>query len=115
MSKIKTYLEKIKKTISKVHKTVVAPDVLEDDPWFGPSVKSEEALDRQEEKSYNNEVKAEETSPVQPKESENIHQEMYELATKNWTSVKETQGGSENFQEGPNGWNSGTGLNQFNS
>ena len=110
MSKLKTYFDKIKNTLSKAHKTVVAPAVLEDDPWFGPAINSG-ALDTKKEKPYTNEVKAEETSPVQPKESENIHQEMYELATKNWTSVKETQGSSENFQEGPNGWNSGTGLN----
>ena len=47
------------------------------------------------------------------RESSNIHQEMYELSTKNWTTVAETQGGSENFQEGPGGWNSGTGMAQF--
>ena len=46
-------------------------------------------------------------------ESHNIHAKMYEIATKNWTTVAETQGGSENFQEGPGGWNSGTGANQF--
>ena len=43
-------------------------------------------------------------------ESENIHQQMYEIATKNWNTVGETQGGSENFQEGPGGWSSGTGY-----
>ena len=42
-----------------------------------------------------------------------IHAKMYEIATQNWTTVEETQGGSENFQEGPGGWNSGTGLAQF--
>ena len=46
-------------------------------------------------------------------ESHDIHAKMYEIATKNWTTVAETQGGSENFQEGPGGWNSGTGLGQF--
>ena len=46
-------------------------------------------------------------------ESEDIHAKMYEIATQNWTTVAETQGGSENFQEGPGGWNSGTGLGQF--
>ena len=44
---------------------------------------------------------------------ENIHQKMYEIATKNWTTVGETQGGSENFHEGPGGWNSGNGMGQF--
>ena len=38
---------------------------------------------------------------------------MYEKATKNWNTVKETQGGSENFQEGSGGWNSGTGMGQY--
>ena len=41
---------------------------------------------------------------TETKESPNIHQEMYELASKNWNTVKETQGGSENFQEGPGRW-----------
>ena len=36
---------------------------------------------------------------------------MYEIATKNWNTVAETQGGSENFQEGPGGWKSGNGWN----
>jgi len=40
-------------------------------------------------------------------ESEDIHAKMYEIATRNWTTVVEPQGGSENFQEGPGGWNSG--------
>ena len=46
-------------------------------------------------------------------ESEDIHQKMYDIATQNWNTVSESQGGSENFQEGPGGWNSGTGHNQF--
>jgi len=47
------------------------------------------------------------------KEPEDIHQKMYEIATKSWNTVAETQGGSENFHEGPGGWNSGTGMGQF--
>tara|TARA_Y100000004_G_C8775314_1_gene352529 strand:- start:143 stop:532 length:390 start_codon:yes stop_codon:yes gene_type:complete len=35
-------------------------------------------------------------------EDPDIHQKMYEIATKNWTTVKETEG-----------WQSGTGYNQF--
>jgi hypothetical protein len=50
-------------------------------------------------------------------EPADIHQKLYEVATKNWTTVGETQisaqGGSENFQEGPGGWQSGTGYGQF--
>ena len=42
-------------------------------------------------------------------ESEDIHQKMYDIATQNWNTVSESQGGSENFQEGPGGWNSGNG------
>ena len=38
---------------------------------------------------------------------------MYELASKNWNTVSETQGGSENFHEGPGGWTSGNGMRQF--
>ena len=30
----------------------------------------------------------------------NMHQLMYEMATSNWNTVAETQGGSENFQGG---------------
>ncbi len=47
------------------------------------------------------------------KESDDIHQKMYEIASKNWSTVAETQGGSENFQSGPGGWNSGNGMGQF--
>jgi hypothetical protein len=39
------------------------------------------------------------------------HQRMYEIATKNHNTTIHLNppGGSENFQEGPGGWNSGTG------
>ena len=33
-------------------------------------------------------------------EPDDIHQKMYEIATKNWNTVSESQGASENFQEG---------------
>ena len=87
---------------------VPAPAYLEDDEWFGPApvktekqeayVQLEEATERLHEdmrKEFGN------------VESENIHEELYKMASKNWTTVSETQGGSENFQEGPNGWSSG--------
>ena len=80
-----------------------APKVLVDDPWFGTAPKSQKAI------QYEEKVATE--SKIQ--EPENIHQVMYEMATKNWNTVKETQGGSENFHEGPGGWNSGTGMGQF--
>ena len=41
---------------------------------------------------------------------------MYERASKYWGTWKEElqgPGGSENFQSGPGGWNSGNGMGQF--
>ena len=90
---------------------VVAPVYLEDDPWFGPaSVRTEKQWDYMEQETI---VKMQEEmqNTEVTCESEDIHQKMYEIATKNWTTVKQTQGGSENFQEGPGGWSSGTGIN----
>ena len=45
-------------------------------------------------------------------ESENIHQEMYDLATKNGKTTVQLNpvGGSETFKEGPGGWMSGWGI-----
>ena len=49
------------------------------------------------------------------KEPENIHEVMYQKATKNQNTTVQLnpRGGSENFQSGPGGWTSGTGINQF--
>ena len=53
------------------------------------------------------------------KEVDNIHEVMYNIATsggKTTTQLNpmpELGGGSENFQSGPGGWMSGTGMNQF--
>ena len=92
---------------------VPAPAYLEDDPWFGAApVRTEKQMDYMEQEA---EIKMaeEQQRSEQTCESHNIHAKMYEIATQNWTTVAETQGGSENFQEGPGGWNSGTGANQF--
>ena len=87
---------------------VPAPEYLEDDPWFGPApVRSEKQLDymeketqiKKEEEKHNKEYNGEPCS---------MHQLMYEMATSNWNTVQETQGGSENI----GGWNSGTGWGQ---
>ena len=87
---------------------VPAPAYLEDDEWFGPApVKTEkqEAYIQLEEATERlHEDMRKEFGKV---ESENIHEELYKMASKNWNTVSETQGGSENFQEGPNGWSSG--------
>ena len=93
---------------------VPAPAYLEDDPWFGaaptPTEKQMDYMVQEAEIKMAEEQKRSE----QTCESHDIHAKMYEIATQNWTTVAETQGGSENFQEGPGGWNSGTGLAQFN-
>ena len=98
---------------------VAAPVVTPTDNWFSKPVKTEKVI------AYEKHVaqKIEEQKfieAVQPKkEPENIHQAMYEKAIQTWGSWQETLGGSENFHEGPGGWNSGagfqsgTGYNQF--
>ena len=90
---------------------VPAPIVLPDDPWFGSSTyKSQKQLDYMEQETFIKQQQHQETHSV---ESEDIHQKMYDIATQNWNTVSESQGGSENFQEGPGGWNSGNGMGQF--
>jgi len=88
-----------------------APVHLEDDPWFGSApIRTEKQRDYMEQETA---VKMQEDmqNTEVTCESEDIHQKIYNIATKNWTTVKQTQGGSENFQEGPGGWSSGTGIN----
>jgi len=111
-TKVLKISNKIKNVIKKPYRSIPAPHILPDDPWFGSSIKTQKGLDIQKQIDHNKEV---ERQTNLSKESENIHQEMYELATKNWNTVKETQGGSENFQEGSSsgGWQSGTGYGQF--
>ena len=92
---------------------IPAPAYLEDDPWFGPApVRTEKQMDYMEQEAEIKMVEEQQRSE-QTCESHDIHAKIYEIATQNWTTVAETQGGSENFQEGPGGWNSGTGINQF--
>ena len=99
---------------------VAAPVVLSNDPWFGAAPKTEKAMEYVLNK--NEELYRRLAEEPKQKEPENIHQVMYERATQSWGSWKEElPGGSENFQEGPGGWNSGagfqsgTGYNQFRS
>ena len=93
---------------------VVAPVVTPTDSWFSEPVKTEKVI------AYEKHVaqKIEEQKFIeaaQPKkEAEDIHQQMYDRVTKYWgTWQEELPGGSENFQSGPGGWNSGTGMGQF--
>ena len=111
--KKKTPLQTKKPVVQLPHQTVPAPAVLSDDSWFSKPVKSEKVI------AYEKHVaqKIEEQKFIeaaQPKkEAQDIHQQMYERASKYWGTWQENVGGSENFQSGPGGWNSGTGMRQF--
>jgi len=97
----------------EIYLGVPAPKYLEDDPWFGPApVRSEKQLDYMEQETLIKQ-KEEENRKEYSGEPCSMHQLMYEMATSNWNTVKESQGGSENFQEGPGGWQSGNGWNVF--
>lgn len=79
---------------------VPAPAYLEDDEWFGPApLKTEKQLEYME---METEMKKQEEEQRKEYSGEpcNMHQLMYEMATSNWNTVAETQGGSENFQGG---------------
>lgn len=92
---------------------VPAPAYLQPDPWFGSvpdySEKQIDYMEKETEMKQQEEQQRKETT----KEPEDIHEVMYQIAQGNWNTVKESQGGSEHFHEGPGGWNSGTGMGQF--
>ena len=91
---------------------VPAPPYLEIDPWFSPPVLSEKQMTYKE--AHDKAVEERQIlDESETNESADIHQKLYEMASKNWTTVVESQGGSENFHEGPGGWMSGTGYGQF--
>ena len=95
---------------------VPAPDYLPEDPWFPAPVLSDKQLsikEAHEQAIADNQILAEGDDGVV--ESSDIHQKMYEIATKGSATTLQLDppGGSENFHEGPGGWNSGTGLRQF--
>ena len=94
---------------------VPAPILNPVDEWFAspygcPSTITEKQQDYMAQEA---EIKKQEAENRQywTKESANIHQEMYDLATKNGktTTQLDPVGGSETFQEGPGGWQSGVG------
>ena len=90
---------------------VPAPAFLTDDPWFPSPVLSEKQMTYKE--AHEQAVAEQQIlDESENKESADIHQKLYEAATKSWTTVAESQGGSENFQEGPGGWNSGNGFSR---
>lgn len=95
---------------------VPAPDYLPEDPWFPAPVLSDKQMtikEAHEQAIADNQILADESEGVV--ESSDIHQKMYEIATKGSATTLQLDppGGSENFQSGPGGWNSGTGLRQF--
>ena len=102
---------------------VPAPDYLEDDEWFGPATLSEKQLSLKEARAQAEadlQILSHEDEHHGPVEVDNIHEVMYNIATsggKTTTQLNpmpELGGGSENFQSGPGGWMSGTGMGQFN-
>ena len=97
-------------TPENTHVTVPAPVVTPSDSWFGEAPKTEKVMEYIIQK--NEELYQRLAEQPQSKEVDNIHQVMYDKATKGiaTTLALDPQGGSENFQEG---WNSGTGMNQF--
>ena len=80
---------------------VPAPAYLEDDKWFGTAVVSEKGQDYMVQET---EIKHQEAENRQywTKEPEDIHQVMYEMATKSGATTVQLDpiGGSENFQGG---------------
>ena len=92
---------------------VPAPVVLSNDSWFGDvTYKSQKQLDYMEKETEMKRKERENNFSVEP---DDIHQKMYEIATKNQNTTLQLNplGGSENFHEGPGGWNSGNGMGQF--
>tara|TARA_B100000085_G_scaffold133141_1_gene121216 strand:+ start:542 stop:994 length:453 start_codon:yes stop_codon:yes gene_type:complete len=92
---------------------IPAPVVLSNDSWFGDvTYKSQKQLDYMEQETEMKRQEREQNFSVEP---DDIHQRMYEIATKsqNTTLQLNPLGGSENFHEGPGGWNSGNGMGQF--
>ena len=92
---------------------VPAPVYLKDDEWFGPApIRSQKQIDYMEKEMEMKRQEREENFSVEPSD---IHQKMYEIATKNHNTTLDLDppGGSENFHSGLGGWSSGNGREQF--
>ena len=79
---------------------IPAPAYLKEDPWFGPTPNlTEKQKDYMEQEIEIKRQEREENFSVEP---ENIHQVMYEMATKSGATTIQLDpiGGSENFQGG---------------
>ena len=81
---------------------VPAPKVLKNDPWFGEPVKSEKQLEYEHINDDPHDGWWLCPEWQDPKEPENIHEVMYDMATKcgKTTTQLDPVGGSENFQGG---------------
>ena len=95
---------------------IPAPPYVDLDPWVSPPIYSEKQMsikEAHEQAVLDNQLLAEGDDGMV--ESPDIHQKMYEIATKNQSTTLHLDplGGSENFHEGPGGWMSGTGMSQF--
>ena len=94
----------------KQHKTVPAPRVLSDDPWFGPAVISDEAKDYLV-KKFESDMARTYDENGNTKEPDNIHELMYKMYSDGmtaqqlpWASIQKNT---------PPLWQSGTGMGQF--
>ena len=80
---------------------IPAPEVLSDDPWFGPAVVSDANKEHQQQEAtqrLHDDIRRENET----KEPEDIHEVMYQMATASQgTSIqRDPIGGSESFQGG---------------
>ena len=107
------------KKIIKAYVGVLAPNYLEDDPWFGPAVLSdtqENLKSLRLQCELDNQLIPESEDTIVNKEDANIHELMYNIATQGGKTttqlnpMTELCGGSENLHEG---WQSGTGWGSF--
>jgi hypothetical protein len=85
------------KTIRDNYVGVPAPPVLQDDPWFGPAIKSEKQM-AYEAMLKEVQYEVEEYRQYWTNEPEDIHEVMYGIATKNHNTTLHIDpiGGSEN-------------------
>tara|TARA_B100001564_G_scaffold224815_1_gene189529 strand:+ start:1083 stop:1493 length:411 start_codon:yes stop_codon:yes gene_type:complete len=81
---------------------IPAPKVLKNDPWFGEPVKSEKQLEYEHINDDPHDGWWLCPEWQDPKEPDNIHEVMYDMATKcgKTTTQLDPVGGSENFQGG---------------
>ena len=81
---------------------VPAPKVLKEDEWFGPAPVSDANMDYMEREYKAFKQDALNYYDQETKEPEDIHQVMYDLATKSGKTTTQLDpiGGSENFQGG---------------